>query len=190
MKGLYCTTAGFALTSCDYVSQSSSGQRELPKMTAQNEERFTSTYLFPALSHFFYFFFFFTQAQWIPGSWARITRGLQLYMINDKGDFGVYSGSVTPGQCCLSARPPLPARQSTGLCLGRGGGCQGPFRKVKEVVGRQGNHFSPSVLPSYSRVNQSVAYGGSGVQGNPFQAFERQSTAQLCERENYCAQNR
>lgn len=62
MKGLYCTTAGFALTSCDYVSQSSSGQRELPKMTAQNEERFTSTYLFPALSHFFYFFFFY------PGS--------------------------------------------------------------------------------------------------------------------------
>lgn len=132
MKALYCTTAGFALTSCDYVSQSSSGQRELPKMTAQNEERFTSTYLSQLSPIYYYFGVFFNQAQWIPGSWARNTRGLQLYVINE-GDFGVCSGSVTPGQPWLSARPPLPARHRAGF--GKGWGLPGPFEEGRRGCG-------------------------------------------------------
>lgn len=84
-------------------------------------------------------------------------------MINE-GNFGVYSGTVTPGQPWLSARPPLPARHRN--VFGKGWGLPGPFEEGKRGSGTARKSLLTLCSSKLLQSPQSMGYRGSGIKEN------------------------
>lgn len=155
VKPFYCTTGGFSITDCDYVSQSSSGQRESQKVTVQRwaEGRFTKHTPFPS-SHLLFFTSIATglvdaSELGLPGMDRGCGTTWQVEMKRSR----LKLGHGPPGQPRLSSTSPppcqeprapacvlLPKKESVRVRVGMGHGAEKAYRKVKDVVGLHGNH--------------------------------------------------